>query len=343
MKRYIKFDILRIIAAFAVIVLHVSARRFWVSFPSYEWEVLNVYDSISRWGVPIFVMISGALFLDSNKPFSIKKLYGKNIVRILCALVFWSVIYQLYKTNADTTIWQFVYGVIKGPVHLWFLKMLLGLYVAIPILRYIVINRKLELYFLVLSFITAFTIPHMIKTIGYYDPKLNVAATKLINTIGLEVASGYTGYFVLGHYLSTINIKRIRKFFYCLGILSFFAVIIFTSVLSHYFNYPKVVLYDNLIPFTLFESVAVFCLVTYNVGHVPNRFHKLIIHLSKMSFGIYLIHILIIQMADDLFGINSSVFNAAIFVPCFSIIVFVVSHCLVWILSRIPICNRFFI
>ncbi len=343
MKRYIQFDILRIIAVFAVIMLHVSASRFWVSFPSYEWEVLNVYDSLSRWGVPIFVMISGALFLDSNKPFSIKKLYGKNIVRILCALVFWSVIYQLYRTNADTTLWQFVSGVIKGPVHLWFLKMLLGLYVVIPVLRLIVVDRKIELYFLIIAFLTAFIIPLFIRIIGYYDPQLNVAATKLVNTIGLDIASGYTGYFVLGHYLSTLYLKHIRKVFYCMGFLSFFSVMVLTSVISHYFNYPKVVLYDNLIPLTLFEAIAVVCFVSYNVGRVSNRFHMLIVNLSKMSFGIYLIHILIIKIADDRFGINSSVFNPVIFVPCFSIIVFVISKCIVWILSRIPVLNRYII
>ena len=95
-QRIIAFDVMRIISIFAVILLHYSSQRFYISFPSPEWEIRNVYDAMVRWGVPVFVMISGALFLDSNKKLSIKRLYTKNILRITCAFLFWSLIYLLY-------------------------------------------------------------------------------------------------------------------------------------------------------------------------------------------------------------------------------------------------------
>ena len=66
-QRIIAFDVMRIVAIFAVIWLHFSSQRFNLSFPSTEWEIRNVYDSMVRWGVPVFVMILGALFLDPNK------------------------------------------------------------------------------------------------------------------------------------------------------------------------------------------------------------------------------------------------------------------------------------
>lgn len=95
-QRIIAFDVMRIIAIFAVLLLHYSSQRFYISFPSSEWEIRNIYDSMVRWGVPVFVMISGALFLDSNKKLSIKRLFTKNILRIICAFLFWSFIYLLY-------------------------------------------------------------------------------------------------------------------------------------------------------------------------------------------------------------------------------------------------------
>ena len=95
-QRIIAFDVMRIISIFAVILLHYSSQRFYISFPSSEWEIRNIYDSMVRWGVPVFVMISGALFLDSNKKLSIKRLFTKNILRIICAFLFWSFIYLLY-------------------------------------------------------------------------------------------------------------------------------------------------------------------------------------------------------------------------------------------------------
>ncbi|MBR3027382.1 MAG: acyltransferase family protein [Bacteroidales bacterium] len=74
MNRVLYLDILRIMAIIAVVMLHVSAQRFYVSFPSYEWEVRMFFNSMVRWGVPIFVMISGALFLDPQKKISLAKL-----------------------------------------------------------------------------------------------------------------------------------------------------------------------------------------------------------------------------------------------------------------------------
>lgn len=71
-------------------VLHISAQNWRVTdVISFEWNVFNFYDSIVRWAVPVFVMISGALFL--SREYSIKKIYGKNILRILVAF-FWVIV-----------------------------------------------------------------------------------------------------------------------------------------------------------------------------------------------------------------------------------------------------------
>ena len=57
-QRIISFDLLRIVAAFAVIMIHTSGQ--WFGELSPEWEFANIYDSLSRWCVPVFIMISGA-------------------------------------------------------------------------------------------------------------------------------------------------------------------------------------------------------------------------------------------------------------------------------------------
>lgn len=84
----------RIIAIWAVIFLHV-AGFFVVSEPigSTYWWIGSAYDAITRWCVPVFVMISGALLLDSSKQEALGVFYRKRMVRILWPLVFWSVFY----------------------------------------------------------------------------------------------------------------------------------------------------------------------------------------------------------------------------------------------------------
>ncbi|SFO21753.1 Acyltransferase family protein [Pseudobutyrivibrio sp. UC1225] len=92
MERKVYCDYLRFFAVFAVCVLHVSAFNWaCTDVNSLEWQVFNFYESIVRWGVPIFLMISGTLFL--NREISIKKLFSKYIFRMVVAFVFWSLFY----------------------------------------------------------------------------------------------------------------------------------------------------------------------------------------------------------------------------------------------------------
>ena len=91
-SRYYCFDFLRVVGAFAVIVIHVAASKWYTTdIHTFEWETMNFYDSIVRWAVPVFVMISGALFLSRDIP--VRKIYGKYIFRIFTAFVFWSFVY----------------------------------------------------------------------------------------------------------------------------------------------------------------------------------------------------------------------------------------------------------
>ena len=63
--RTIYFDYLRILATFAVILVHLSSQ-YWsqTQVGGFRWYVLTFFDGIGRWAVPVFVIIIGALFLD---------------------------------------------------------------------------------------------------------------------------------------------------------------------------------------------------------------------------------------------------------------------------------------
>ena len=94
-ERIISFDVMRIVAAFAVVFQHIGGQNWPSSFPSAEWELRNMWVSLAQWSVPMFIMISGALFLNPEKPLVIKKLYGKNLLRIVYTFLFWSAVYVI--------------------------------------------------------------------------------------------------------------------------------------------------------------------------------------------------------------------------------------------------------
>ena len=100
----------------AVITLHVNSK-YWYSLDinSFDWQVVNFYHgALTRWAVSVYVMISGALFLGRDVP--LRRLYGKNILRIVTAFIFWSLIYSIAKYfelgSSKEALTHFISGVV---------------------------------------------------------------------------------------------------------------------------------------------------------------------------------------------------------------------------------------
>ena len=95
-QRILYPDILRTIAVFAVIMIHFCAYGFCnYDVYSLDWQIINAYESWIRWAVPVFVMVSGMFFLDQQKEITLSKLYRKNILRLVVAVLFWGFLYQV--------------------------------------------------------------------------------------------------------------------------------------------------------------------------------------------------------------------------------------------------------
>ena len=76
-------DILRIFSCILIIGVHVSAMN-WGDAPvtSSQWQFMNFYDCLSLLGVPLFFMISGALFLNEHHNISLCDLFFRKILRL---------------------------------------------------------------------------------------------------------------------------------------------------------------------------------------------------------------------------------------------------------------------
>ena len=98
-QRVACYDVLRFAATFAVVALHLSAQH-WADTDIYStaWQAFNLYDSLVRWTVPVFVMISGVFFLAGTQ--SLRQILRKNVLRIVTAFVFWTA--HTSSTNAPS-------------------------------------------------------------------------------------------------------------------------------------------------------------------------------------------------------------------------------------------------
>ena len=199
---------------------------------------------------------------------------------------------------------------------------------------------ELEEYFILLAVITAFVIPMLITANGLFDELAKESAQKYFRRFELSIASGYVGYFVLGHYLNTYQLSSaLKRMIFLMGLLSVILVIVLTHWYSHSIGEPSEVFYSNHNLFLLFESMTVFLMIKQL--KVPANYSSLIVRLSNLTLGVYLIHPLLYLMANDLLGINGMSFNPYLFIPCYSLILFVASCLVVFLLKKIPIIKRF--
>ena len=343
-ERIIYLDLLRIFAAFAIVCLHVSSQDWSESFPTIGWEIRNVCLSAVRWSVPIFVMISGALFLNIGRPFNTKRLYTKNILRIVFAFLFWSFLSQVVDIGYDVSLKALFILTINGPAYLWFIKMLLGLYILVPVLRVIVSNRWTEFYYLSLSVVVVFVIPLFFDVIGLYSDsfvhflKGNYEITEINELID------FSSYFVLGHFLATSSIhKRMRQIIYILAIICFVIVVLGVHFYSFYTNQPSTYLYDYTNIFTLMEAMAIFLYSKENVKTISPSILPIVIDISNCCFGIYLVHPFVMKLLDCLFSFPSSSFMYVLVIPLTVVLVFFFSLLIVRIICLIPYLNKYIV
>lgn len=341
--RQTSFDCLRIMAAFAVMILHIAAQNWHVSdVRTFEWNVFNCYDGMVRWAVPVFTMISGALFLSKNQ--SMVQIYRKNILRIAAAFAFWSVIYAWKGYMESPCGWKMVIKqIIRGHYHMWFLYMIAGLYMIVPFLRKIVESLELTKYFLGLSLMFSFVLPQIIDVVSLKSEGIAKEVDGVLTVMNLHFTMGYVFYFVYGYYLNNIVIqKKVKWIVYLLGICGFTVTVLASAVVSIVEREPIQIFYSNFTVNVMLESTMIFVFAINNLNiNSSARINETIRRLSKYSFGAYLVHPIVIDLLKDVIGFHTLSYNPLISVPVLGAIVAIISFAVSWMINCIPILNKY--
>lgn len=341
--RTVYFDYLRVFATFAVMILHISAQNWYVTdVNSFEWQVFNLFDSIVRWSVPVFVMISGSLFLGREIP--LRKIYSKYILRMAISFLVWSVIYAFF-TEGD--IVNKLSAAVQGKYHMWFVLMIIGIYMCIPLIKSIAETDEKIKYYLLLAFVFAFVVPEVTTLINDFGNELIMKGGEVINVevdrMRMHIVLGYASYFVLGYYINKTDwSKRQRTIIYVLGILGFTFTVVMDLIVALKTQSGCQNYYGNFTVNVLFEAIAVFTWFKYK-KYKQYRLNSFIQKLSKYSFGAYLVHALVIEQLNIRFGLNTLSFNAAFAVICIGVLVLTISFVISGILNRIPVVKKYMV
>jgi len=328
---------LKTLAILAVIAIHASGIIFHnETIGTAKWWIANIYNSCSRFCIPVFVMVSGALILSNNYS-STWFFLMKRFKRVAIPGIFWVTIYYIYKIVLSKGHFDFVYLIkiilqlheTNGlSFHFWFIPLILGLYLASPVIRIFIFNAstKMIFYFLFLWFCFSIFLP-FIKTIYHIE-------------IGIEptIFVLYVGYFILGYFLHHSAFKS-HNF---IAIFLFLFCSICTSVGMFYLSSKQGQINTYFLgygaPNVMLMSVSIFLLIkNTNAQFLDSSFLK---NVGDAVFGIFLIHIFFL---DSLIYAYNRLFNpmekvGPLFgIPISVLTVFFLSLLLVLFLKKLPI------
>jgi surface polysaccharide O-acyltransferase-like enzyme len=323
-------DLLRVVSAFAVVLLHLAACLS--QQPGNPgWLTGEIYDALTRWCVPVFVMVSGALLLDDAKrtePAGV--FYRKRLGRLGWAFAFWVAFYVLLGW-ADSAIFRqphdfhkVLHDVLTGRPwsHLWFLYMIIGLYVVVPIIRrWILPLKNNALFWLIAVLLVATSVSNF----------WGILTDRQENPFMLWFLD-YLGYFLAGYYLR-FRAKKILPAWLALGL---FFVSVFVSVfgmnhilrdgggfqIARWFHH-----YQN--PCVVIASLSIFMLGMRS--SVPAWAAAV----APLTFGIYLIHPAV-QLIIGRLGFYPERFMPALSIPALAALATVISIYLVRAILKTP-------
>ncbi|TNE60387.1 MAG: hypothetical protein EP344_07400 [Bacteroidetes bacterium] len=191
-------DRLRNIATVLVIIIHVTSPvvQEYPNLDSHLWWAGNLWNTLGRPAVNLFVMLSGFLLFSKDYPLGL--FLRKRFTRVLIPAAFWMVLYLIYGhiANQDPASWhQAIVKLVQGPVHyhLWFIYLIIGLYLMYPVLQPWVRKAREQdfLYFFIVC---------IIGTWGY---KTLLAFSGVRIGLHFEIFTNQIGHFVLGYYLGS--------------------------------------------------------------------------------------------------------------------------------------------
>lgn len=276
------FDVLRGLAIIGVVAIHSSRLVLQSGDESINFYVSILWKNIWSYSVPLFISISG--YFLSKKSFHRWQDYfsflGKQIPRVYLPMLFWSLIFLcIALIYTDTSIVNEIVKLVTfqsaGPFY--FIALIIQYYLLLPFLKTLANTKGLIVSILV----SCLTIGVIFFTRYFIDVDLP-----------LIVYSGnfltWLMFFVLGLYYGQDKRVEISN----VGLISFIVVFYLLSCLEVYF---LVNLFNKATANKFSSFFYAFSLIVFLFNNKNIVTKNALKTLGKLSFGIYLIHMLVLD------------------------------------------------
>ncbi|PSL00163.1 surface polysaccharide O-acyltransferase-like enzyme [Murinocardiopsis flavida] len=338
-------DITRNAAMLAVLVVHAFAPvvvTTYADLGSATWWTANALDSLVRWCVPVFIMISGALLLRPRDE-GLRRFYTRRFSRIGIPLAAWSAVYLSWEHVRDGSTWRDALSdILSGEpaLHLYFLFVLAGLYVLTPFLRLITRHAPTRMLWWFALLMSALGVADQF-VVAFDDAGGPNAVTRFLP---------YIGYYLIGYLLRDTVLDRRQMWFAGAAVAGSAAATAFgahalADATGGWGSEADYIL-DYLSPTVFVMSVAAFLLLgalgrRWGVFTDPDRdtgpARRRLKAVSDLSFGVFLVHVIVLSTLRGLTGIPDSPLGMLAMCSAHVAVVLVVSAAIVVVLRRIPV------
>ena len=306
---YIVF--LRVFCTICVLLNHVplvASHVFASRIQQVDLVVTNAVVHCVHFAVPVFVMITGALLLNSSRTITVEKALKKYAWRMIVILftVGWGfAMMELYFSTKNVSLDFFLnsfYAVLSGNTwrHMWYLYMLVGLYLLIPFLKPIIDNlsQKNIVFLLVILFIFSSLIPTLTYFWGFQMG------------VDFPIKSSYVLFLLLGWLLTQIQWNKSSWWLiWGGGCMTIFLMM--CSYLEITRGYQQLKFWEGYN--SPVEIGIVICLFAFCVKN-KDKFKKiadnaLVRLIDRNSFGIYVFHMLWVNVLYKVVKLNPFEYN----------------------------------
>lgn len=328
-QRVLYFDLLNILGAFCVIMLHCNGLVHHYR-EGLGWIQAMLVETVCYWAVPVFYMLSGATLMNYRERYSTGEFFKKRLLRTALPFVVWTIVSALVRNMMPWDIgWRTFasrFVTCKLEEVFWFFPPLFAIYLAMPVLSRLKDDRKLLWYMTGAAFVLSSVLPCIFKYVG----------VSWNGNLQMPVAGGMVLFVLLGYLLSTQELSRkVRYILYALAasgaMLRFFAT---------WFLSARAGVLDRLFfGYTEYHSVLLGVAVFVFFKHLRldwlakrEKAVRVIKTLSGCSLGVYLMHMTIYRILDDF--IPTVGWQWRLLVP---FLMYGVAVCLVLLFKRIPL------
>ena len=323
-------SLLRIVSAFAVVVIHVVATSIINhsgDISEHLVYVLNTVHVYMNWAVPVFFMITGYIFIGLKSECELPKM-KKYVLRFLAALFVFGFgyamlerVYSTHTINLNVLLGS-VGDIFAGNLwdHMWYVYEIIGIYLVLPIVKpFVQKNNKNLFYATAVTF--AFNI--LLPSIG------DMFGTELGFSIPLV---RYMFYIFAGGVIAKVRPACKKRNIIC----AICGLVASACMVWLFYRNGVPCSYTSLAVCML--AVCIFLLFSLVLSNYKeNRIGR---ELSAFTWGVYLIHPLVLNVLVKVLKIHPLDYPAYISIPTVCIGVFAVSMLLIFVMKKIPFVKK---